>query len=79
VCKWCPAGDDIILNCKAYNFNNISASFLVLAEQQMENADADRDIYDELLTQAEIQGNVNQVNGESRDAFAAPQSSRRSR
>lgn len=33
--------------------------------QQMENADAERDVYDELLTQAEIQGNVNQVNGES--------------
>lgn len=32
----------------------------------MENADAERDVYDELLTQAEIQGNVNQVNGESR-------------
>lgn len=31
----------------------------------MENADAERDVYDELLTQAEIQGNVNQVNGES--------------
>lgn len=33
----------------------------------MENADAERDVYDELLTQAEIQGNVNRVNGESRD------------
>uniref|UniRef100_A0A672HSN4 IQ motif containing GTPase activating protein 1 n=1 Tax=Salarias fasciatus TaxID=181472 RepID=A0A672HSN4_SALFA len=32
-------------------------------KRQMENADAERDIYDELLTQAEIQGNVNQVNG----------------
>lgn len=31
----------------------------------MENADAERDVYDELLTQAEIQGNVNKVNGES--------------
>uniref|UniRef100_A0A8C2Z8G7 IQ motif containing GTPase activating protein 1 n=1 Tax=Cyclopterus lumpus TaxID=8103 RepID=A0A8C2Z8G7_CYCLU len=31
-------------------------------KRQMENADAERDIYDELLTQAEIQGNVNQVN-----------------
>lgn len=31
--------------------------------QQMENIDAERDIYDELLTQAEIQGNVNKVNG----------------
>lgn len=30
----------------------------------MENADAERDVYDELLTQAEIQGNVNKVNGE---------------
>lgn len=29
----------------------------------MENAEAERDIYDELLTQAEIQGNVNKVNG----------------
>uniref|UniRef100_A0A8C2Z8R4 IQ motif containing GTPase activating protein 1 n=1 Tax=Cyclopterus lumpus TaxID=8103 RepID=A0A8C2Z8R4_CYCLU len=37
-------------------------------KRQMENADAERDIYDELLTQAEIQGNVNQVNGESHDA-----------
>lgn len=36
-------------------------------QQQMENADAERDIYDELLTQAEIQGNVNKVNGESRE------------
>lgn len=32
----------------------------------MENTEAERDIYDELLTQAEIQGNVNKVNGESR-------------
>ncbi|KAE8297617.1 Ras GTPase-activating-like protein IQGAP1 p195 [Larimichthys crocea] len=31
-------------------------------KRQMENADAERDIYDELLTQAEIQGNVNKVN-----------------
>ncbi|CAL9701205.1 unnamed protein product [Knipowitschia caucasica] len=30
--------------------------------RQMENPDAERDVYDELLTQAEIQGNVNQVN-----------------
>lgn len=29
----------------------------------MENTEAERDIYDELLTQAEIQGNVNKVNG----------------
>lgn len=36
-----------------------------LCFQQMENADAERDVYDELLTQAEIQGNINQVNGES--------------
>lgn len=34
----------------------------------MENADAERDVYDELLTQAEIQGNVNKVNGESTTA-----------
>lgn len=32
----------------------------------MENVDAERDVYDELLTQAEIQGNVNKVNGEAR-------------
>ncbi|XP_028332645.1 ras GTPase-activating-like protein IQGAP1 isoform X1 [Gouania willdenowi] len=31
-------------------------------KRQMENVDAERDIYDELLTQAEIQGNINQVN-----------------
>lgn len=31
----------------------------------MENVDAERDVYDELLTQAEIQGNVNKVNGKS--------------
>ncbi|KAF3686218.1 Ras GTPase-activating-like protein IQGAP1 p195 [Channa argus] len=31
-------------------------------KRQMENADAERDVYDELLTQAEIQGNVNNVN-----------------
>ncbi|CAN9507270.1 unnamed protein product [Ophioblennius macclurei] len=31
-------------------------------KRQMENAEAERDVYDELLTQAEIQGNVNQVN-----------------
>lgn len=37
---------------------------VVLLQQQMENADAERDVYDELLTQAEIQGNVNKVNGE---------------
>lgn len=35
--------------------------------QQMENADAERDIYDELLTQAEIQGNINTVNGKPGD------------
>uniref|UniRef100_A0A3Q3X7W2 Uncharacterized protein n=1 Tax=Mola mola TaxID=94237 RepID=A0A3Q3X7W2_MOLML len=33
-------------------------------KRQMENVDAERDIYDELLTQAEIQGNVNKVNAE---------------
>lgn len=32
----------------------------------MENSDAERDVYDELLTQAEIQGNVNTVNGKPR-------------
>lgn len=37
--------------------------FLASLQQQMENVDAERDIYDELLTQAEIQGNVNKVNG----------------
>lgn len=37
-----------------------------LPQQQMENMDAERDVYDELLTQAEIQGNVNKVNGRSR-------------
>ncbi|MEQ2271258.1 Ras GTPase-activating-like protein iqgap1, partial [Xenotaenia resolanae] len=31
-------------------------------KRQLENAEAERDIYDELLTQAEIQGNVNTVN-----------------
>lgn len=41
--------------------------FVVRLQQQMENADAERDIYDELLTQAEIQGNVNKVNGESHE------------
>lgn len=34
-------------------------------KRQMENADAERDIYDELLTQAEIQGNVKKVNLET--------------
>lgn len=38
-----------------------------LLQQQMENADAERDVYDELLTQAEIQGNVNKVNGKSHE------------
>ncbi|CAJ1050052.1 ras GTPase-activating-like protein IQGAP1 [Xyrichtys novacula] len=32
------------------------------SRKRMENTDAETDIYDELLTQAEIQGNVNQVN-----------------
>uniref|UniRef100_A0AAV2LS01 IQ motif containing GTPase activating protein 1 n=1 Tax=Knipowitschia caucasica TaxID=637954 RepID=A0AAV2LS01_KNICA len=32
------------------------------SKTRMENPDAERDVYDELLTQAEIQGNVNQVN-----------------
>uniref|UniRef100_A0A8C2Z9B1 IQ motif containing GTPase activating protein 1 n=1 Tax=Cyclopterus lumpus TaxID=8103 RepID=A0A8C2Z9B1_CYCLU len=36
-----------------------------VANSRKRNADAERDIYDELLTQAEIQGNVNQVNGEA--------------
>ncbi|XP_031704350.1 ras GTPase-activating-like protein IQGAP1 [Anarrhichthys ocellatus] len=31
-------------------------------KRQMENTEAERDIYDELLTQAEIQGNVKKVN-----------------
>ncbi|KAM3625760.1 uncharacterized protein V6R79_017223 [Siganus canaliculatus] len=31
-------------------------------KRQMENAEAERDVYDELLTQAEIQGNINKVN-----------------
>uniref|UniRef100_A0A671W7K7 IQ motif containing GTPase activating protein 1 n=1 Tax=Sparus aurata TaxID=8175 RepID=A0A671W7K7_SPAAU len=33
-----------------------------VANSRKRNADAERDIYDELLTQAEIQGNVNKVN-----------------
>uniref|UniRef100_A0A3Q3J6C6 IQ motif containing GTPase activating protein 1 n=1 Tax=Monopterus albus TaxID=43700 RepID=A0A3Q3J6C6_MONAL len=33
-----------------------------VANSRKRNAEAERDIYDELLTQAEIQGNVNQVN-----------------
>ncbi|CAG00272.1 unnamed protein product [Tetraodon nigroviridis] len=32
------------------------------SRKRMENMDAERDVYDELLTQAEIQGNVNKVN-----------------
>lgn len=43
----------------------------------MENMDAERDVYDELLTQAEIQGNVNKVNGE-RPASDSPRRVRRS-
>lgn len=39
-------------------------------QQQMENSETERDIYDELLTQAEIQGNINSVNSES-DASAS--------
>uniref|UniRef100_A0A8C6WRL7 IQ motif containing GTPase activating protein 1 n=1 Tax=Neogobius melanostomus TaxID=47308 RepID=A0A8C6WRL7_9GOBI len=39
-------------------------------DEKMENAEAERDIYDELLTQAEIQGNVNKVN---RDESPSPQ------
>ncbi|XP_024151264.1 ras GTPase-activating-like protein IQGAP1 [Oryzias melastigma] len=31
-------------------------------KRQMENSETERDIYDELLTQAEIQGNINSVN-----------------
>uniref|UniRef100_A0A674MXH6 IQ motif containing GTPase activating protein 1 n=1 Tax=Takifugu rubripes TaxID=31033 RepID=A0A674MXH6_TAKRU len=34
-----------------------------VANSRKRNIDAERDIYDELLTQAEIQGNVNKVNG----------------
>ena len=33
--------------------------------QLVENADAERDVYEELLTQAEIQGNVNKINCKS--------------
>uniref|UniRef100_A0AAR2LNE8 IQ motif containing GTPase activating protein 1 n=1 Tax=Pygocentrus nattereri TaxID=42514 RepID=A0AAR2LNE8_PYGNA len=36
--------------------------FQAKAEKIGENADAERDVYEELLTQAEIQGNVNKVN-----------------
>ncbi|KAM9766181.1 ras GTPase-activating-like protein IQGAP1 isoform 2-T2 [Menidia menidia] len=32
------------------------------SRKRMENAEAERDVYDELLTQAEIQGNINTVN-----------------
>uniref|UniRef100_A0A3P9LR08 IQ motif containing GTPase activating protein 1 n=1 Tax=Oryzias latipes TaxID=8090 RepID=A0A3P9LR08_ORYLA len=35
------------------------------SRKRMENSETERDIYDELLTQAEIQGNVNSVNSES--------------
>lgn len=41
--------------------------FVAPLQQQMENAEAERDVYDELLTQAEIQGNVNKVNGKSHE------------
>uniref|UniRef100_A0A8C4HVW7 IQ motif containing GTPase activating protein 1 n=1 Tax=Dicentrarchus labrax TaxID=13489 RepID=A0A8C4HVW7_DICLA len=34
-----------------------------VANSRKRNAEAERDVYDELLTQAEIQGNVNKVNG----------------
>lgn len=52
--------------CTSYNFKSREGNTCYfLFQQQMENADAERDIYDELLTQAEIQGNVNNVNGES--------------
>uniref|UniRef100_A0A7N5ZYY0 IQ motif containing GTPase activating protein 1 n=1 Tax=Anabas testudineus TaxID=64144 RepID=A0A7N5ZYY0_ANATE len=36
-----------------------------VANSRKRNADAERDVYDELLTQAEIQGNVNKVNGDA--------------
>lgn len=49
---------------------------LTAPPQQMENVDAERDVYDELLTQAEIQGNVNKVNGE-RPALDSPRRVRR--
>lgn len=46
-------------------FFSFGVNYILVAslQQQMENLDTERDIYDELLTQAEIQGNVNKVNG----------------
>ncbi len=55
--KWCWSFMLLCFSCHI---------FVTLLQQQMENAEAERDIYDELLTQAEIQGNVNKVNGRSR-------------
>lgn len=52
-------------NAVCYILLAVGHTFVALLQQQMENADAERDIYDELLTQAEIQGNVNKVNGKS--------------
>uniref|UniRef100_A0A665WR02 IQ motif containing GTPase activating protein 1 n=1 Tax=Echeneis naucrates TaxID=173247 RepID=A0A665WR02_ECHNA len=46
---------DILYNAKGEKVANSR-------KRQMENTEAERDIYDELLTQAEIQGNINKVN-----------------
>uniref|UniRef100_A0A665WQ13 IQ motif containing GTPase activating protein 1 n=1 Tax=Echeneis naucrates TaxID=173247 RepID=A0A665WQ13_ECHNA len=49
---------DILYNAKGEKVANSR-------KRQMENTEAERDIYDELLTQAEIQGNINKVNGDA--------------
>lgn len=41
-------------------------SFLFYLQISSENSERERDVYEELLTQAEIQGNINKVNSRYR-------------
>lgn len=62
-----PQRTDVIEVCTItliYSFG-VNHTLVASLQQQIENLDTERDIYDELLTQAEIQGNVNKVNGKS--------------
>uniref|UniRef100_A0A8K9Y0A7 IQ motif containing GTPase activating protein 1 n=1 Tax=Oncorhynchus mykiss TaxID=8022 RepID=A0A8K9Y0A7_ONCMY len=50
--------------CSAQHYQDMlhSAKAEKVANSRKRNSDAERDVYEELLTQAEIQGNVNKVN-----------------
>lgn len=46
-----------------------AANLVTLFTSQTENSERERDVYEELLTQAEIQGNINKVNSKYAPAY----------